>query len=94
MTVNAFKRVTLYRVLAFENAPVPLSLFRDGGSYMSIKKSDFLKEMPEGFLDPECSEKQTVHSNTDCILFDAMAVILWSYVFFTVLMCFMGACCF
>ena len=40
--MNAYKKVPLERVSAFENATVPLSLFCDNGKMVTTKKSDFL----------------------------------------------------
>ena len=49
LAINAFKKVPLQRVLSFENAPVPLSLFTDEGCIMMTKKSDFLDKL-EGLI--------------------------------------------
>ena len=47
MSVNARKRRPLTRVMSFENAPVPLSLFNDDSSMHSSKKSDFMHRIEE-----------------------------------------------
>ena len=43
LAINSFKKVPLERVMSFENAPVPLSLFDDNGKMVANKKSDFMK---------------------------------------------------
>ena len=42
LAVYAYKKVPLERVLAFENATVPLNIFCDNGKNVTTKKSDFL----------------------------------------------------
>ena len=42
LAINLYKKVSLERVLAFENATVPLSLFHDNSKMVTRKKSDFL----------------------------------------------------
>lgn len=73
LAINSLKKVPLDRVLSFENAPVPLSLFTDDGSFMSCKKSDFLEKL-ESLLDSN-SYSMTASSPVDCYVYDAMAVV-------------------
>ena len=72
LAINAFKKVPLDRVLAFENAHVPLSLFSDDESMMSCKKSDFLEK-----LENLAGSENILRSiePPDCIVFDGMATI-------------------
>lgn len=42
LAINSFKKVLLARVMSFENAPVPFSLFEESGKMVANKKSDFL----------------------------------------------------
>jgi hypothetical protein len=73
LAINAFKKVPLDRVLSFENAPVPLSLFTDDGLFMSTKKSDFLEKL-ENLITPN-NDEFNASSIADCFIFDAMAVV-------------------
>ncbi|XP_053373036.1 uncharacterized protein LOC123541526 [Mercenaria mercenaria] len=71
LSINSFKKVPLKRVMAFENAPVPLSLFTDSGEILSTKKADFMLKLEE-----LVSEKVTRSvGNVDCIIYDGMAVV-------------------
>ena len=45
LAVNSFKKVSLERVLSFENAPVPLSIFNDDGSMATCAKSGFMHKL-------------------------------------------------
>ena len=72
LTINSFKKVPLDRVLSFENAHVPLSLFTDDECMMSTKKSDFLEKL-EGLAGPENILRSIEAPN--CTIFDGMAVI-------------------
>ena len=72
LAINAYKKVPLERVLAFENATVPLSLFCDNGKMVTTKKSDFLEKL-EKLIQPE-SVVRTV-SEKDTFVFDGMAII-------------------
>ena len=49
LAINSFKKVSLQRVMSFENSPVPLSMFTDDGDMMSGKKADFLHKI-EGLI--------------------------------------------
>lgn len=70
MAVNARKKMPIGRVMSFENAPVPLSLFSDDGAMVSCKKSDFMHKLEE--LLPE---KITEIPPADAVLFDGHAII-------------------
>ena len=70
LAMNAFIKVPLERVLSFENAPVPLSMFSDDGSMISCTKSDFMRKL-ESLLENKIVSIQSA----DCIIFDAMATI-------------------
>lgn len=72
LAINAYKKVPLQRVLSFENAPVPLSLFTDEGCIMMTKKSDFLEKL-EGLVRNETVP--SVIEGVDCIVFDGMAIV-------------------
>ena len=73
LAINSFKKVPLERVLAFENTPVPLSLFADDGSMLATKKSDFLEKLEALSGSDPCIEKE--FRNFDCFFFDAMSVV-------------------
>ena len=45
LTINYQKQVPLERVMAYENAAVPLSIFSDEGFMLSGKKSTFLYKL-------------------------------------------------
>lgn len=62
----------LDRVLSFENAPVPLSLFHDDGTMTSTKKSDFLEKL-ENLVGPENIPRSA--QDVDCVVFDGMAIV-------------------
>ena len=47
LAINAYKQVLLKRVMSFENATVPLSLFTDDGEMISPTKSDFMHKLEE-----------------------------------------------
>ena len=72
LAINSFKKVPLERVMSFENAPVPLSLFDDNGKMVANKKSDFMEKL-EFLLDPTLIVKDI--DAVDAIIFDGMAVI-------------------
>ena len=71
-SINTFKKVSLERVMSFENSSVPLSLFTDDGMMSTTKKSDVM-----GKLEDFVSNDQILHkiSSVESILFDGMAVI-------------------
>ena len=71
LAINAYKQVPLKRVMSFENATVPLSLFTDDGEMISPTKSDFMHKLEE-----KVAEEITITvENVGCMLFDGMAVI-------------------
>lgn len=42
LAINSYKKVPLQRLMAFENAPAPLSIFQEDGTMRSCTKSDFM----------------------------------------------------
>lgn len=75
LAINAYKKVPLERVVSFENAPVPLSMFTDDGSMCVTKKSDFMQKL-EVLAGPEHIIRDGSEiSNIDCIVFDGMAIV-------------------
>ena len=71
LAVNATKKVPLKRLLSFENAPVPLSLFADDGTMLSCAKSDFMHKLEE--LIPH--DKVTEIQRCDALVIDGHASI-------------------
>ena len=71
LAVNSLKKVPLERVLSFENAPIPLSLFSEDGVMLSGTKSDFMHKL-EGLLTDSSTH---FIPDCDCIIFDGHAVI-------------------
>ena len=71
LAVNARKNVPLKRVLSFENAPVPLSLFTEDGCMTACAKSDFMHKLEE--LIP--GDKVTAIPSCDAVVFDGHASI-------------------
>lgn len=71
MAVNSRKKVPLSRVMSFENAPVPLSLFTEEGIMVSCKKSDYMHKLEE--LIP--GGRLTTVEACDVIIFDGHAII-------------------
>ena len=71
LAINNKKQVPLERVMAFENASVPLSMFTDEGLMISGKKSVFLEKL-ESLIE---AEPIHVISNADAIVFDANASV-------------------
>ncbi len=45
MVFSASKEVAIQRVMSFENSQVPLSLFKDDGTFVRSKKSAFLHKL-------------------------------------------------
>ncbi|WAR13564.1 hypothetical protein MAR_027744, partial [Mya arenaria] len=70
LAVNAYKKVSTERVFAFENTPVPTSLFSEDGTMLKCKKSDFMT-MLEGLL----PDKITHIHKADTLIFDGMALV-------------------
>ena len=52
LAIIANKKVPLERILAFENATMPLSLFCDNRKMVTRKKSGFLDKL-ESLIEPE-----------------------------------------
>ena len=72
LAVNAIKRVPLQRVMAFENTPVPLSIFNDDGTMVTCKKSDTMHMLEE--LVP--GDKITsLDKHVDAVIYDGHAII-------------------
>ena len=72
---NAYKKVPLERLMSFENAPFPLSIFNDDGSMCVTKKSDFMHKL-EGLVSPEDILRDTKEiCGIDCVVFDGMAIV-------------------
>lgn len=70
LAVNSYKKIPMERVFAFENTPVPSSIFNEDGTLIKCKKSDFMA-MLEGLL----PNKITHISKADTIIFDGMAIV-------------------
>ena len=47
LAVNSVKKVLLNRVMSFENAPVPVSLFNKDGTMTQSTKSDFMHKLED-----------------------------------------------
>jgi len=47
LSINTFKKVSLERVMSFENSTVLLSLFTDDGMMSTTKKSDFMGKLED-----------------------------------------------
>ena len=71
LTINYQKQVLLERVMAYENAAVPLSIFSDEGFMLSGKKSKFFYKLES--LIPGNPIQQV--SDGDAIIFDANAIL-------------------
>ena len=71
LAINATKMVPLQRVMAFENAPVPQSIFLEDGSMVSCVKSDFMHKL-EGLMP---NDKITSIDSCDAIVYDGHASI-------------------
>ena len=72
LAVNAIKKVPLQCVMAFENAPVPMSIFNEDGTVVSTTKSDTMHKLEE--LIPE-GKITSLNKHMDAIIFDGHAVI-------------------
>ena len=73
LAMNAVKQVPLARVMAFENAPVPLSMFSEEGVMHSGTKSDMMHKL-EDLLPEHLQELKTV-TNIDTVIYDGHAEI-------------------
>ena len=71
LAINSKKKVPISRVMSFENAPVPLSMFTDEGSMIKGTKSVFMQKL-ESLLDPV---PLTNIDTVDTVIFDGHAVI-------------------
>ena len=71
LAVKARKKVPLKRVLSFENAPVPLSLFTEDDNITTCAKSDFMHKVEE--LIP--GDKHKSVDTCDALLFDGHTCI-------------------
>ena len=75
LAVNTtIKKVPLERVMSFENAPVPLSMFTDDGTMLAGTKSEFMHK-----LEDTLPAKVTSIATADTIIFDGHAVIQGLY---------------
>ena len=45
LAINSFKKVPFEKVMSFEKAPAPLSLFDDSCKMIANKKSDFMEKL-------------------------------------------------
>ena len=71
LAANALKKVPLERVMSFENAPVPLSIFNEDGTMFSTNKSHFLHKLES--LSPR--QPANLLPCCDAIIFDGNAKI-------------------
>lgn len=72
LAVSAIKKVPLQRVMALENAPVPMSIFDDDGTMVTCNKSDTIHKLEE--LIP--GDKITgLDKHVDAVIYDGNAVI-------------------
>ena len=70
LAMNSTKKLPLYRIMKFENAPVPLSLFAEDGTMRSCVKSDFMHKLEE-IVDGGCRDDIT---EADIVIFDGHTV--------------------
>ena len=71
LAVNSRKKVPLGRVMSFENAPIPLSMFTEDGEMISCAKSQIVPCL-EGLTE---SEKVLCIQSCDTIIYDGHACI-------------------
>ena len=71
LAANAVKKVPLERVMSFENAPVPLSIFNEDGTMVTTVKSHFLHKLEQ--LSP--GQPAASLPTCDAIIFDGNAKI-------------------
>ena len=64
LAVNAINKVPLERVMAFENAPVPMSLFTEEGTMHSGDKAEFMHQLQN--LLPEHLQRLKTIKGSDC----------------------------
>ena len=71
LALNSIKKVPLQRVLSYENAPIPPSLFNENGIMTSCAKSDIMHKLEE-----LVSGERIIHvDGCDALIFDGHAVI-------------------
>ena len=70
LAINASKKVPLLRVLSFENSPVPLSMFKEDGTMITSKKSEFMHR-----LEKLVPNKLTISDIVYSTVYDGPAVI-------------------
>jgi len=68
--VNSYKKIPPERVFAFENTPVPSSIFNEDGTMLKCKKSDFMT-----MLEDLLPNKITQIHKADTMIFDGMAIV-------------------
>ncbi len=73
MAINAVKDVPLSRVMAYENAPTPASLFTPEGVMHSGNKSDFLHKLVN--ILPEHMQNIKEIEGCDAAIHDGHAVV-------------------
>ena len=72
LAVNGNKKVPLLRVMSFENAPVPLSIFKEDRTMIfAERKSDFVHKLEELVTEP----KKISMLGVDAMILDGNAVI-------------------
>ena len=71
LAINATKKVPLLRVLSFENSPVPLSMFKEDGTMITSKKSEFMHRL-EALVPNKIT---TISEIVDATVYDGHAVI-------------------
>ena len=67
LAVNSTKQVPITRVMSFENAPVPLSIFTEDGKMMTGNKAHFRSKLEE--LLPACEQHLKDIAKCDAIIF-------------------------
>ena len=70
LAVNAHKKVSLERVMSFENSPTPLSIFDETGCMVSCTKSDFLHKLEDLLAGEKITEVQS-----GAVIYDGHAII-------------------
>ncbi len=72
MALNASKKVPIQRVMAFENSPVALTLFKDDGTSVTSEKSAFLHKLKKLLPGPSLTDI----NSCDCFINDGNALSL------------------
>lgn len=65
------EKVSLQRVMSYENSPVPLSLFLDDGIVTSCVKLEFMHKL--GSLLPDKRKNHKHIDSADCVIYDGHA---------------------